>query len=161
LTVMADDAPVEKKPRTRMTTDELLEETHIAFRKVIAMLEKEGLHTQSVAHLQQLDASVAWTDALSLALDLGLTMPYLDHDALFLALLDAYECVAQMKFNARRNCYRKVKILEADSKTDPEILKKWLTDRSRTENESAVANIACCRMRHVIKSGAAARPVQQ
>jgi hypothetical protein len=30
---------------------------------------------------------------------------------------------------SRRACYRKVRVLEADQKTDPELLAKWLADR--------------------------------
>jgi hypothetical protein len=151
---MGDDV-AEKKPRTRMTADELLEETSSALTRAINMLEANGLNAASAQHLRQIGSTAAWSDALSLTQDLGLTMPYLDHHALFAALLDCWECVAQIKLNARRNCYRKVRVLEADQKTDPEVLARWLTDRARTDNESAITNIACVRMKHILKASAA------
>lgn len=153
---MADDnvsVAADKKPRARMTADELLEEANGAYSRILAMLEVGGLNKESLLHLKQTVDSTAWIDALNLAQDLGFGMPYLDHAALINALLEAWECVVQMRLNTRRNCYRKVRVLEADQKTDPEVLERWLADRARADRESAAVNIGYIRMKQIYKAG--------
>lgn len=48
---MAED----KKPRHKLSADELIEETHASTRKVIELLESKGLAAESVEHLRSLD----------------------------------------------------------------------------------------------------------
>ena len=50
-TPTADD----KKPRHKLSADELIEEAHTSIRKVIELLESNGLATESVEHLTSLD----------------------------------------------------------------------------------------------------------
>jgi hypothetical protein len=102
---MADEAAAaaggERKPRTRMNAEELLEETSGAMERVTSFLAANGLHSESVGNLRQLAGGLAWADALNLAQGLGFTMPHIDYDALIVMLLDTWECVAQMKLNTR------------------------------------------------------------
>lgn len=44
----------EKKPRHRLTADEVLEETNAAVGKIITLLMSKGLEDQSVTHLRSL-----------------------------------------------------------------------------------------------------------
>lgn len=48
---MADD----KKPRHKLNADELIEETHVSIRKIIDLLDSNGLAAESVEHLTSLD----------------------------------------------------------------------------------------------------------
>ncbi|CAM9685866.1 unnamed protein product [Chrysoparadoxa australica] len=141
----------EKKQRNRMTADELLEDTTQSAGKVIELMASSGLHEDSSAHLTQLIGASQWFDGLQLAQDLSLTLPYLDHAKLTELLLDTWEAVAQIKLNTRKNCYRKVRVLEADQKTDPEVLERWLGDRSKAEKESAFANISYIKVKEMIR----------
>ncbi|KAG5192603.1 hypothetical protein JKP88DRAFT_173139 [Tribonema minus] len=150
---MSDEPAGEKKPRTRMNAEELLEETSQAMEKAVAFLESNGLHAASVENVRHLTSALAWSDALHLTQSLGFTMPHIDHDAFIVMLLDTWECVAQMKLNSRRACYRKVRVLEADQKTDPEVLAKWLADRARVDKESAATNLSYIKMRQILRAG--------
>lgn len=44
----------DKKPRHRLGADELLEETHTAIGKIVALLEENGLAAGSLEHLTSL-----------------------------------------------------------------------------------------------------------
>lgn len=45
-----------------------------------------------------------------------------------------------------------VRVLEADNKTDPEILERWKGEREKAERESAKANVAYVTIREIVKS---------
>ncbi|CAM9398716.1 unnamed protein product [Choristocarpus tenellus] len=146
---MGDDPP---KPRNRLGADELLEETHNAVFKVISLLERNGLAAESVDHLKSMDQGLDFMSALNLGQSLGLTMPSLPHGELMVLLLDAWECVATMKGNVRKQMYRKVRVLEADTKTEPEILDRWKGEREKAERESARANISFITTNQILKA---------
>lgn len=48
----------EKKPRHKLSADELIEETHASIRKIIELLESKGLAAESVEHLTSLDSKL-------------------------------------------------------------------------------------------------------
>lgn len=43
-------------------------------------------------------------------------------------------------------------MLEADNKTEPEILDRWKGEREKAERESAKANVAYITIREIVKS---------
>lgn len=45
-----------------------------------------------------------------------------------------------------------MRVLEADNKTDPDILERWKGERERAERESAKANVAYVTIREMVKS---------
>ncbi|CAM9586812.1 unnamed protein product, partial [Discosporangium mesarthrocarpum] len=127
---MGDDPP---KPRNRLGAEELLEEIHASVARVINLLEENGLAEESVNHLNTMDQALDFMVTLNLAQKLGLSMPYLPHDKLMALLLDSWECVVTMKGNARKQMYRKVRVLEADTKTEPEALDRWRGEREKAD----------------------------
>lgn len=46
----------------------------------------------------------------------------------------------------------KVRLLEADNKTEPEVLERWRGEREKAERESAKANVAYITIREIVKS---------
>lgn len=45
-----------------------------------------------------------------------------------------------------------VRLLEADNKTEPEVLERWKGEREKAERESAKANISFVTIREIVKS---------
>ncbi|CAM9480615.1 unnamed protein product [Scytosiphon promiscuus] len=146
---MADE---EKKPRHRLGADELLEETQGAIAKIIHVLESNGLAAESVEHLRSLVKGADFMGSLNLARRLGLSMPDVPHDQLMALLLDAWDWVVYKTGHTRKQMYRKVRLLEADNKTEPDTLDRWKGERDKAERESAKANVAYVTIREIVKS---------
>lgn len=145
-------AEEDKKPRHRLGADELLEETDGAVVKIVNLLESNGLAPESVEHITTLVKGLDFMGALKLAKQLGLSMPDVPHEELVAMLLDAWDCVVYKTGNTRKQMYRKVRLLEADNKAEPEVLDRWKGEREKAERESAKANVAYITIREIVHS---------
>ncbi|CAM9192621.1 unnamed protein product [Ectocarpus sp. 13 AM-2016] len=146
---MADE---DRKPRHRLGADELLEETQGAIAKIVNLLEVNGLAAESFERLTSLTKGGDFMGSLNLARRLGLSMPDVPHIDLVVLLLDAWDCVVYKTGHTRKQMYRKVRLLEADNKTEPDTLDRWKGERDKAERESAKANVAYVTMREIAKS---------
>eukprot|EP00752_Nemacystus_decipiens_P005614 g5080.t1 len=142
----------DKKPRHRLGADELLEETQTAIGKIVALLEANGLAAESLEHLTSLTKGADFMGTLNLARRLGLSMPDVPHDEMVALLLDAWDCVVYKTGHTRKQMYRKVRMLEADNKTEADTLERWKGEREKAERESAKANVAYVTIREIVKA---------
>ncbi|CAN0478852.1 unnamed protein product, partial [Ectocarpus sp. 8 AP-2014] len=106
----------------------------------------------SIEHLTSLTKGGDFMGSLNLARRLGLSMPVVPHNDLVVLLLDAWDCVVYKTGHTRKQMYRKVRLLEADNKTEPDTLDRWKGEREKAERESAKANVAYVTMREIAKS---------
>ncbi|CAM9928502.1 unnamed protein product, partial [Phaeothamnion confervicola] len=134
--------PLTRSPRM---ADAKVEEAKGACLRVIEFLERGGLGVQSVSRL------IALIDQQSYSVQLGLAMPYLNHDELLSLMQSAWEAMATLRLATRKAAYRKVRNLEADKNTEEEVLRRWLGERDKADREYALAAVALARAQQAVR----------
>mmetsp|Transcript_22917 Transcript_22917/g.29928 ORF Transcript_22917/g.29928 Transcript_22917/m.29928 type:complete len:153 (-) Transcript_22917:71-529(-) len=144
-----------------MATIEETQEACIATgREVVAFLHNGGLEEVSVIPLndmleessemapqESLQKCQKVQECLQLCQELGFSMAYLDHQDLLNHLVKAWELICALLFALKKQAARKLKLIEADPKSEDEVKQKYEDIKNNLEQECAVANITLTKIK--------------